>query len=589
MGYLKLALIIAAILLSLPRLGAETKQKLTIKEATIFLSGAELVSTANLSLHEGENEIMFTNVAGNINHQSLVIHATNGVIVESATPMNNYLTPDAVSPRIKEMKDSLQLLNVNRATANNSLEVINEYINIIQTNRKVSGDNTGLSVAELTKMLDLVSTRLEGYINKKSALVLQIAHIDDKMQKLNVQINEELQNEVVPGGQLLVKFYSKEATNSAINISYVSPNAGWEPTYDIFADVVNAPIRLVYKANVHQNSGVAWNNVHITLSTGNPIEGVQAPVLTPWYLGFYHPVAYNTNQNNITKQTQLTQADIAKLPTTNVTDIASQSTSMYQAQRGNALSIGGSRSEGTVYIVDGVRVAGNSSDFLYNSTTNNQSQSTVNSYVAVDNTGVNTSFDIDLPYTIPSDGQPHLVSIKSYNVPATYRYYAVPKLDKDAFLQARITNWEDLNLLPGTTNIFYEGTYVGQGNIDVRNIKDTMNISMGRDKKIMVKRERDIKLRSVQNVGPNVRETYAYTITARNNRKESINIVILDHQPVSNDTKLEIEDKKTGTSTYDEKTGLMEWNLTLKANETITENFGFTIKYPKTRTLTNQN
>lgn len=281
MGYLKLALISAAILLSLPRLGAETKQKLTIKEATVFLSGAELVSTANLSLHEGENEIMFTNVAGNINHQSLVIHATNGVIVESATPMNNYLTPDAVSPRIKEMKDSLQLLNINRATANNSLEVINEYINIIQTNRKVSGDNTGLSVAELTKMLDLVSTRLEGYINKKSALVLQIAHIDDKMQKLNVQINEELRNEVVPGGQLLVKFYSKEATNSAINISYVSPNAGWEPTYDIFADVVNAPIRLVYKANVHQNSGVAWNNVHITLSTGNPIEGVQAPVLTP--------------------------------------------------------------------------------------------------------------------------------------------------------------------------------------------------------------------------------------------------------------------------------------------------------------------
>ncbi len=589
MGYLKLALISAAILLSLPRLGAETKQKLTIKEATVFLSGAELVSTANLSLHEGENEIMFTNVAGNINHQSLVIHATNGVIVESATPMNNYLTPDAVSPRIKEMKDSLQLLNINRATANNSLEVINEYINIIQTNRKVSGDNTGLSVAELTKMLDLVSTRLEGYINKKSALVLQIAHIDDKMQKLNVQINEELRNEVVPGGQLLVKFYSKEATNSAINISYVSPNAGWEPTYDIFADVVNAPIRLVYKANVHQNSGVAWNNVHITLSTGNPIEGVQAPVLTPWYLGFYHPVAYNTNQNNSNKPTPFTQADIARLPTTTVNDIASQAATTYQAQRGNTLSLGGGRGEGTLYIIDGVTVAGNGGNFLYEATTTNQSQSTVNSYVAVDNTGVNTSFDIDLPYTIPSDGQPHLVSIKSYNVPATYRYYAVPKLDKDAFLQARITNWEDLNLLPGTTNIFYEGTYVGQGNIDVRNIKDTMNISMGRDKKIMVKRERDTKLRSVQNIGSNVRETYAYTITARNNRKESINIVILDHQPVSNDSKLEIEDKKTGTSTYDEKTGMMEWNLTLKANETINENFGFTIKYPKTRTLTNQN
>jgi uncharacterized protein (TIGR02231 family) len=213
-------------------------------------------------------------------------------------------------------------------------------------------------------------------------------------------------------------------------------------------------------------------------------------------------------------------------------------------------------------------------------------QSSMNQYVSVDNSGINTSFDIDLPYTIPSDGQKHLVAIKRYELPATYRYYVVPKADKDAFLQAQVTNWEDLNLLPGQSNIFYEGTYVGQGYIDVRNVTDTMTLSLGRDKKIVVKRERDTKLRSVKTIGTNVREEFAYSVTIRNTRKENINLVVEDQQPVSNDKDIVIEDKNTGGSEYNETTGIMKWVLSLNANETKKIDFGYTVKYPKGKTIT---
>ncbi len=186
----------------------------------------------------------------------------------------------------------------------------------------------------------------------------------------------------------------------------------------------------------------------------------------------------------------------------------------------------------------------------------NDEVATMNQYVSVDNAGINTSFDIELPYTIPSDGQQHLIAIKRYELPASYRYYAVPKMDKDAFLQAQVTNWEELNLLPGETNIFYEGSYVGKGNIDVRNVQDTMTLSMGRDKKIIVKRERDTKLRSVKTIGANVRETFAYTITIRNTRKETINLTVQDQLPVSNDKDITIENKNkdAGGAAYNETT-----------------------------------
>lgn len=527
------------------KLEAQTQQKLNVEAVTVFLKGAELTSTAKLNLVKGENEILFANVAGDVNSQSLTVNATNGVVVEAATFQNNYLAAEVVSPKAKEIKDSIELLTASKSSITTKIAVLNEQIAVLQGNRKVGGDNTGLSVAELTKMLDLISAKMEGYLEQRSRQELLLKKTDERIARLNKQLDEEQRRDYQPGGQLLVKFYAKEATSSAISIGYVVPNAGWTPTYDIMAADANGPVTLFYKANIYQNSGMKWNNVRLSLSTGNPNEGVQAPAISPWYLSFYTPSV---------------DAEVAGL--------VALAPAQYQSQRGKDVSIGGARATGALYNIDGV-----------------QTQSTMNQYVTVDNAGVNTTFDIELPYTIPNDGQQHLVAVKKYELPATYRYYAVPKIDKDAFLQAQVTNCEELNLLPGQTNIFYEGTYVGQGYMDVRNVKDTMTISLGRDKKIVVKRERDVKRRSVKTIGTNVRETFAYTITVRNTRKEAVNLIIQDQQPVSNDKDIVVEDKETDNAAYDETTGKMKWALLLGSNETKKIEFGYTVKYPKGKTV----
>ena len=114
-----------------------------------------------------------------------------------------------------------------------------------------------------------------------------------------------------------------------------------------------------------------------------------------------------------------------------------------------------------------------------------------------------------------------------------------------------------------------------------------MTLSLGRDKKIVVKRERNIKLRSVKTIGSNVRETFAYTITVRNTRKESIALIVQDQLPVSNDKDIVIEDADAGNSEHDEITGMMKWTLSLNANEAKDLTFGYTIKYPKGKTVAN--
>ena len=546
MTHTKVSLSATVMLLLACTVSSYAQQKLSIDAATVFINGAELVSSAKVALAKGENEIIFTNVAGNVNTHSRVVNATNGPVVEDVIFKNNYLASEQLSPKAAELKDSVDLVWAARQEVKDKIDALAEQVAILRANRKVSGDNSGLSVAELTKLLDLVNSRMEGILNQQRKEEARLKRMDDHVTKLKKQLKEEQQKAYQPGGQLLVKFYAKEEITSAVTINYIVPNAGWSPTYDIMADNVNSPVKLYYKANIYQNSGVQWNNVRLSLSTGNPNEGMQAPMMYPWYLAFYvkpmvdqdRPMSMNAYKNSERFSSALIR-----------------------------------READSAIIMDPV-----SGEDVY---------TTMNEHVSVDNAGVNTSFDIDLPYTIPSDGQQHLVAIKKYELPATYRYYAAPKLDKDAFLQAQITNWEDLNLLPGQTNIFYEGTYVGQGAIDVRNVKDTMTISLGRDKKIVVKRERDSKLRSVKTIGSNIREEFAYSITVRNARKESINLVIQDQQPVSNDKDIVIEDRNTGDAEYKDTTGMMKWTLALNPNEAKSVTFGYTVKYPRGRTVEN--
>ncbi|MBZ0097947.1 MAG: DUF4140 domain-containing protein, partial [Taibaiella sp.] len=60
---------------------AQTKQRADIESATVFLNGAELFSKAKVNLPAGESEVLFTNIAGNVNQQSLNIGAGSGVVV----------------------------------------------------------------------------------------------------------------------------------------------------------------------------------------------------------------------------------------------------------------------------------------------------------------------------------------------------------------------------------------------------------------------------------------------------------------------------------------------------------------------------
>jgi TonB-dependent SusC/RagA subfamily outer membrane receptor len=154
-------------------------------------------------------------------------------------------------------------------------------------------------------------------------------------------------------------------------------------------------------------------------------------------------------------------------------------------------------------------------------------------YITVSDKELNVIFDIDLPYDVPTNGKAQTAVLKEQEVPAKYKFYAVPKLDKDVFLLAEIADWEHLNLLPGEANIIFEGTYIGKSFIDPSSTQDTLNLTVGRDKRVVVKKEKLVDYSSVKFLGANKKQIFTYDITVKNNKKDAIDILVKDQYPVS--------------------------------------------------------
>lgn len=218
-----------------------------------------------------------------------------------------------------------------------------------------------------------------------------------------------------------------------------------------------------------------------------------------------------------------------------------------------ATTVRGARSADVVYFIDG-----------YESNTNITS----------------LEYKIDIPYSIPSDGKDYIVKIKEVKIPVNFVFKSVPKLDNDVFLISEISNWSKLNLLSGKSSIYYNGVFTGQSEIDVKILKDTLAISLNRDKNILVERTLLKEKNDKQFLGNNIKEIINWSITVKNNKTVLTKIFVEDQFPVSENKSIVIEKLENSNGKVNEKTGKVIWELDLEPGEKKELTLKYSVKYP---------
>jgi uncharacterized protein (TIGR02231 family) len=194
-------------------------------------------------------------------------------------------------------------------------------------------------------------------------------------------------------------------------------------------------------------------------------------------------------------------------------------------------------------------------------------------------------FKIDLPYSIASNGQQHMVLVQKSELETNFKYYAVPKLDQSVYLVAEMLKVDELQLIPSKANIFFDGSYIGETYIDPTKMNDTLYLSLGKDPNISITRKLLSSKCKERTIGDKIEKSKAYTIEVKNMKSSQIEIVIQDQVPITTDEDIIIDKINVGKGKLTDRTGLIEWKIKLNPKDKKTFDFDYRIKFDKTKQI----
>lgn len=573
----------------------------SLKTVTVYRSGAELIHSTSVQLQKGNEELIIEGISNNIDISSVQINCPPAVTIMGVEFSNNFLVMPEVTTRIKFLQDSVERVQKDLDKVNVQIQTTTDLLEVLKSNRDIKGQQTGLSVAELMKLMDY-------YKNKSTELQNELAQqkgrqkkLNDLISKIKTQIKGEESKNTKTAGQLKLQLSVASTGKYDFVVSYITPNAWWTPYYDIRVDDIKSPLKVIYKAKVVQTTGIDWKKVKLSLSTSVPNQWGNAPVLKSWFLGYINPV--NVMERSLSNVPMALQGRVAGVNgNANLNEVV---VTGYEKIRG-AKSIKDSE---PLYVVNGAIMSANdfaklnpnsiksievlkdaSATALYGARAANgvllvTLKDGLDDYVSVTDNELNVTFDIGLPYDVPTNGQEQTATLKEYSVNALYKYYAVPRLDKDAYLLAEVPDWENLNLLPGNANIIFEGTYVGKSFIDPSSTLDTLNLTLGRDKRVVIKKEKLMDYSSTKFLGANKVQKFTYELTVKNNKKDTIRMMLKDQYPLTTNKEIEVELLDESGASVNSETGVLAWKLELAPGEVKKVRFSYSVKYPKDKAL----
>ena len=589
-----------------------------VSEVTVFIKDSQVTRKKSIELRQGKTVLKFINLSPFIEAKSIQVKANGNITVLSVNHQQNYINKLDKPQELIDLEFKLQEVDDKIKIEQTHLVILREEFSFLQENRNIGGRNQELSVLNLKDAANFYSTKL-------TSLKLKEIERDKNLSELNkLKIDIELQIKTLtskknfPNGEILVKVDSQNSIKVDFELSYLVGNSGWFPSYDIRAKNVNEPIEIIYKANVKQDTKIDWNNVKLNLSSANPNVSGIAPELKTYFLNYNTlPPTYNLISNEI--KGKVLDENQEPIPGVNVivkgstigtsTDfdgnysitipnksselefsfigyetqtlpITSSTINVYLKEDSQTLDevvvVGyGNKDKKSLSReldgkIAGVQIRGASS--LQIPSEQNITQTTVD-------------FEIEIPFTIRSDNKSYSVDMVNYKLPAEFKYFCVPKINKDAFLIANISDWEKYNLLEGEANIFFEDTYVGKSLLDIRYATDTLQISLGKDKNVSVKREKMKDFTTKQFIGSKKEESRVWNITVKNNKSQSINMLVFDQVPVSTLEEIKVEILKISGAKHNQETGEIKWDFSIEPNENKIFELNYSVKYPKYRNL----
>ncbi len=598
----------------------ETKFTSKIEEVTVFLSGAQIFETSSGQIPFGESFVVIKGLSPYLDEKSIQVKGQGNFVIQAVNKRIDYLSDQKVNVEVKLLEDQIKALEKTEENSEVRLDVLSQQEKLLSANQSIGGSQNGLNMTQLKQAMDFYESELTKIKTEVNQLMTKLEESNlEKNKRINqIRIIQESGNKSTSEVRIRVK--ADVAGLASFGLNYLVANAGWYPKYDVRVKDVNSAMKLNYKAEVNQNTGVDWNNVKLRFSNGNPNQSGQAPTLDKWELNFARLTSYSQKRSTFTSVSgRVFGEDREPIPGASVlvkgttigtaTDVEGfYSLSLPQSASSLVYSFIGYSSKEfpitsssmnvflepdtqmlsevvvTAYgssnkraLGDPITIRGGSA--VYEAADEIRAAPSIQTIVQENQTTV--EIEVAEPYTIKSNGEKTMVDLKAYDIPAQYSYSAIPKIDNDVFLIAEISDWSQYSLLEGESNLYFEDGFVGKSVLNASSLQDTLQISLGRDRSIVVQREKNEEFSKKRTIGSNITENREYKITVRNNKSQTVTIKVEDQIPVSVNSEITVEALELSGGKLDPQTGKVSWIIQVPAGSQQELKMQYEVKYPR--------
>lgn len=519
-----------------------------IDQVKVFLQQAQIEKTVSFPLKQGNNEIILSGNSQYMQTQSLQFTSINDFIITDFTPFIQYVQPTQPSEeklsnekklKLKILRDSLEILSNQNSDSYTLTSILSREKQVLDNMKIISQPQ---SIDSIPKIKDGLSyyrdkmVEISKMLQKENAIVSKRSI---RIKEINNQINIILQgaeNNFQPRNEYYIRlniYSEKNIPMSKLSYTYNVGGVYWQPFYDVKFTKPSDPASFVLKAQLTQQTGEDWNDVKLIFSTEQPNNGRVLGNLYPYYL-----------------QPQQQHARAYRKQTNNVESLAAK--------------VSGVSEDAAEYAVP-----------MANAT--KYSEMTVSQI-----TMLGKEYEVGMKHTIISDGKEKIIALETKTTKADYKHYTIPKIEKAAYISALMPQWEDLELMDANGKIYLENNYINDTYISSSNTEDTLNLSIGQDKRVAV--DRKVAKTKPEKTGllSNTIETIVtITLSIKNNNQTPIDINVEDQIPLSNQENIKITAGELSKAQYDEKTGKLTWDFSLKPLEQKTITFSYTVRQPK--------
>jgi hypothetical protein len=595
----------------------EKELKTEIKEVTVFLNAAQIFESGTTVIAPGKTILRINNLSPHLDEKSIHVKSEGEYTILSVNHRFNYLKELRKDDKIDSLRKLVQEIDAEITRESAKLEVLSMKYTLLNENRSFGGES-GTNITQLKQALDLFDAEVTKIKEQQIRSNKFIALKHQEKQKLELELREINEQLSLPTSEIEIRVSAEKQETATFKITYLVANAGWYPKYDIRVHSIAKPLELTYKAEVFQNTGVDWKNVKLRFSNGDPRQSGVIPELTKWSLNFARNTIFENALHEVAATTPKTVRgrifgeDGHPLPGVNivvkgttvgtVTDInGNYSITLPNNARTLVATFIGLKSqeipitqseinlnmEPDITQLSEVVVTGMSGRSAGVYVQRNPSSRKVKTYAPtilktnVIENQTTVEFEVEMPYSIRSNGEKLMVDLKKYNIDASYQYYAVPKLDKDAFLIARITKWDQYNLLEGEANLYFEDGFVGRTVLDAKSLTDTLNVSLGRDKNIVIGREMVSEFCKKKTIGSSLMETRGFRITIRNKKSQPISLMLFDQIPVAIIAEITVEPTELSGGEVDQTEGKVKWDLQIRPQQQKELAMQYEVRYPR--------